>query len=76
MERQGPCRARPHIGHYQRDSEKKKRLLALRYHGNKDVRPDDVPPSLPGPGEVRARVAHTGICATDSEEQYVTIDGR
>ena len=46
-------------------------MLALRYHGNKDIRLDDVPEPSPGPGQVKVRVSHTGICATDIEEwQY------
>jgi (R,R)-butanediol dehydrogenase/meso-butanediol dehydrogenase/diacetyl reductase len=46
-------------------------MLALRYHGNKDIRLEDIPIPEPGPGEVRVRVTHTGICATDIEEwQY------
>lgn len=43
-------------------------MLALRYHGNKDIRLDDIPVPEPGPGEVRVRVSYTGICATDIEE--------
>lgn len=46
-------------------------MLALRYHGNKDIRLEDIPVPEPGEGEVRVRVTHTGICATDIEEwQY------
>ncbi len=43
-------------------------MQALRYHGNKDIRLEDIPAPEPGPGEVRVRVTHTGICATDIEE--------
>lgn len=43
-------------------------MLALRYHGNKDIRLEDIPVPEPGSGEVRVRVTHTGICATDIEE--------
>lgn len=43
-------------------------MLALRYHGNKDIRLEDIPVPEPGEGEVRVRVTYTGICATDIEE--------
>lgn len=43
-------------------------MLALRYHGNDDIRLEDIPTPEPGAGEVRVRVTHTGICATDIEE--------
>ena len=43
-------------------------MQALRYYGNKDIRLEDIPAPEPGPGEVRVRVTHTGICATDIEE--------
>lgn len=43
-------------------------MLALRYHGNKDIRLEDIPVPEPGSGEVRVRITHTGICATDIEE--------
>lgn len=43
-------------------------MLALRYHGNKDIRLEEIPEPEAGPGEVRVRVTHTGICATDIEE--------
>jgi (R,R)-butanediol dehydrogenase/meso-butanediol dehydrogenase/diacetyl reductase len=46
-------------------------VLALRYHGNKDIRLEEIPEPVAGSGEVRVRVTHTGICATDIEEwQY------
>ena len=46
-------------------------MLALRYHGNKDLRLEDIPDPSPGPGEVRVRCRYTSICATDIEEwQY------
>ncbi len=43
-------------------------MLALRYHGNKDIRLEDIPAPEPGTRDVRVRVTHTGICATDIEE--------
>ena len=46
-------------------------MLALRYHGNKDLRLEEIPEPSPGPGEVRVRCRYTSICATDIEEwQY------
>ena len=46
-------------------------MLALRYHGNKDLRLEEIPDPSPGPGEVRVRCRYTSICATDIEEwQY------
>ncbi len=44
-------------------------MQALRWHGRKDIRLDDIPP--PGPpadGEITVRVAWCGICGTDVEE--------
>ena len=44
-------------------------MLALRWHGRKDVRLDEIEdPPLPGPGEVRLRPLWCGICGTDVEE--------
>ena len=46
-------------------------MKALVYHGNKDLRLEDIPEPQPGPGEVKLRIDHCGICATDIEEyQY------
>lgn len=46
-------------------------MKALVYHGNKDLRLDDIPEPQPKPGEVKLRITNTGICATDIEEwQY------
>ncbi len=43
-------------------------MKALVYHGNKDLRLQDVPEPEPGPGEVKLRIDYCGICATDIEE--------
>jgi (R,R)-butanediol dehydrogenase/meso-butanediol dehydrogenase/diacetyl reductase len=44
-------------------------MRAVRWHGRRDVRVDDVPYAPdPGPGQVRIAVAWTGICGTDREE--------
>ncbi|MEX0761677.1 MAG: zinc-binding dehydrogenase [Dehalococcoidia bacterium] len=46
-------------------------MQALVYHGNKDIRLEDVQEPSPVPGEVKIQLTHTGICATDIEEwQY------
>ncbi|MDP3063320.1 MAG: alcohol dehydrogenase catalytic domain-containing protein, partial [Chloroflexota bacterium] len=43
-------------------------MKALVYHGNKDLRVEDVPEPSPAPGQVKLRVDYCGICATDVEE--------
>lgn len=44
-------------------------MQAFRYHGNRDVRLDDVdPPGKLGPHEVLVRITHCGICGTDLHE--------
>ncbi len=46
-------------------------MRALRIHGNKDIRLEDIPEPVPGEGEARLRITNTSICATDIEEwQY------
>jgi threonine dehydrogenase-like Zn-dependent dehydrogenase len=41
-------------------------VRALRFHGPGDLRLEDVPAPVPGPGEVRIRPAAVGICGTDA----------
>ncbi len=43
-------------------------MRAARWHGRGDVRVEDVPVPIPGPGEVLLRVSWCGICGTDIEE--------
>jgi (R,R)-butanediol dehydrogenase/meso-butanediol dehydrogenase/diacetyl reductase len=43
-------------------------MQAIVYHDNKDIRLEDVPEPVPGPGEVKLRITGTSICATDIEE--------
>ena len=43
-------------------------MKALVYHGNRDLRLQDVPEPEPGPGEIKLRIDYCGICATDIEE--------
>lgn len=46
-------------------------MQAIVYHDNKDLRLEDIPEPVPGPGEVKLRITGTSICATDIEEwQY------
>lgn len=40
-------------------------MKALRFHGPADLRLEDLPEPVPGPGEVRIRPAAVGICGTD-----------
>ena len=43
-------------------------MQAIVYHDNKDIRLEDIPAPIPGPGEVKLRITSTSICATDIEE--------
>jgi (R,R)-butanediol dehydrogenase/meso-butanediol dehydrogenase/diacetyl reductase len=43
-------------------------MKALRWHGRRDLRLDDVPEPSPGPGELKIRVTLAGICGTDLKE--------
>ena len=43
-------------------------MKAIVYHGNKDIRLEDIPEPNPGRGEVKIRVTNASICATDIEE--------
>ena len=46
-------------------------MQAIVYHGNKDIRLENIPEPSPAPGEVKLRITNTSICATDIEEwQY------
>lgn len=46
-------------------------MKAIVYHDNKDIRLEDIPEPIPGPGEAKLRITNTSICATDIEEwQY------
>ncbi|EPX83858.1 2,3-butanediol dehydrogenase [Salipiger mucosus] len=43
-------------------------MKAARWHGVKDIRVEDVSEPSPGPGEVKVKVAWTGICGSDLHE--------
>lgn len=43
-------------------------MLAARWHAARDVRLEEVPEPVPGPGEVLVEVACAGICGTDVRE--------
>lgn len=43
-------------------------MKALRWYGRKDLRYENVPEPVPGPGEVKIRVRLAGICGTDLKE--------
>jgi len=46
-------------------------MKALRWHGRKDIRLDDVPEPVAGPGEVKVKVKWCGICGSDVLEWQV-----
>jgi (R,R)-butanediol dehydrogenase/meso-butanediol dehydrogenase/diacetyl reductase len=52
----------------QRDRNRTINMQAIVYHDNKDIRLEDIPEPVPGPGEVKLRITGTSICATDIEE--------
>ncbi|MBN2239221.1 MAG: 2,3-butanediol dehydrogenase [Dehalococcoidales bacterium] len=43
-------------------------MKALRWHGRKDLRLEDIPEPVPGTGEVKIKVSMAGICGTDLKE--------
>ena len=46
-------------------------MKALRWHGTRDVRLEEVPEPVPGPGEVKVKIHYAGICGSDLRE-YAT----
>ena len=40
------------------------------YHGNTDIRPEELPEPQPGPGEVAVRIAYNGLCGSDLHEYF------
>jgi (R,R)-butanediol dehydrogenase/meso-butanediol dehydrogenase/diacetyl reductase len=47
-------------------------MKALRWHGNRDIRYEDVPEPEPGAGQVKIKINLAGICGTDLREY---VDG-
>ncbi|KAI0100781.1 dehydrogenase [Nemania sp. FL0031] len=45
-------------------------MRALRYHGPKDLRLDNLPEPSCGPGQVKVRPAFVGICGSDLHEYH------
>jgi (R,R)-butanediol dehydrogenase/meso-butanediol dehydrogenase/diacetyl reductase len=45
-------------------------MRAAVYHGQRDVRIEDVPEPRPGPGQIKLRVGYNGICGTDVHEFF------
>jgi (R,R)-butanediol dehydrogenase/meso-butanediol dehydrogenase/diacetyl reductase len=45
-------------------------MRAAVYHGQRDVRIEDVPEPQPGPGQIKLRVGYNGICGTDVHEFF------
>ena len=43
-------------------------MKALRWHGRKDLRYEDIPEPSPGPGQLKVKVSLVGICGTDLKE--------
>ncbi len=43
-------------------------MKALRWHGKRDIRYEEVPEPSPGPGEVKLKVLWAGICGSDVHE--------
>ncbi|MFE6736561.1 zinc-binding dehydrogenase [Microbacterium sp. NPDC057650] len=43
-------------------------MRALRWHGARDLRVDEVERPVPGPGQALVRVERVGLCGTDLEE--------
>jgi (R,R)-butanediol dehydrogenase/meso-butanediol dehydrogenase/diacetyl reductase len=43
-------------------------MKAAVYHGIRDLRIEEVPESMPGPGEVKVKVKYCGICGSDLHE--------
>jgi (R,R)-butanediol dehydrogenase/meso-butanediol dehydrogenase/diacetyl reductase len=43
-------------------------MKALRWYGRKDLRFENIPEPVPGPGEVKIKVKTAGICGTDLKE--------
>jgi len=54
-------------------------MKALRWYAKKDLRYEDAPEPIPGPGQVKVRISLAGICGSDLREyangpQVISID--
>jgi (R,R)-butanediol dehydrogenase/meso-butanediol dehydrogenase/diacetyl reductase len=45
-------------------------MRAWIYHGNSDIRLEELPEPQPGPGEVAVRIAFNGLCGSDLHEYF------
>lgn len=45
-------------------------MRAAVYHGQRDIRIEEVPEPRPGPGQIKLRVGYNGICGTDVHEFF------
>ena len=45
-------------------------MRAAVYHGRQDLRLEEVPEPVAGPGEVKLKVLYNGICGSDLHEYY------
>ena len=45
-------------------------MIVARYYNNKDVRIEELPVPVIGPGEILVKVLSSGICGTDVMEWY------
>lgn len=45
-------------------------MRAWVYHGNNDIRQEELPEPTPGPGQVALEIAFNGICGTDLHEIF------
>jgi (R,R)-butanediol dehydrogenase/meso-butanediol dehydrogenase/diacetyl reductase len=51
-------------------------MLTAQYLGNRTVEAREADPVPPGPGDVRIRVAYTGLCGTDLHVFHGSMDAR
>ena len=45
-------------------------MRAAVYHGRQDLRLEEVPEPVAGPGDVKLKVLYNGICGSDLHEYY------
>ena len=74
-----PVSLGPYLGPGVGVSKREGKMKAMVYHGNKDLRLEDVEEPEAGPGEMKLRIDYCGICATDIEEylygpKFITVE--